>query len=140
MRSYRANLIIMNGNLKSGFTLLEMTVVIMLLLSLMGLGLFVSTKYGDWQTGRSASEQLRNVYSAQRLYLSDNPTTTVASITSAQLIPYLTGDATALPVVKSLDGVTLTIKLDVTPPVFLKGTATYDPSGQPLDSIWDVGQ
>jgi prepilin-type N-terminal cleavage/methylation domain-containing protein len=130
----------MNGNPKSGFTLLEMTVVIMVLLSLMGLGLFVSTKYSNWQTGRAASEQLRNVYSAQRLYLSDNPTATVASVTSTKIIPYLTGGATALPVVKSLEGDTLTIKVDVTPPVFLKGTAIYDPSGQSLDSIWDVGQ
>ncbi len=140
MRSFRAKLIIMNGNPKSGFTLLEMTVVIMVLLSLIGTGLFMSTRYGEWQKGRAASEDLRNVYSAQRLYLSDNPTVVVASITSSQLIPYLTGGLTALPVVKSLEGTTLTIKVDVTPPVFLKGTATYDPSGAPLDSVWDVGQ
>ena len=140
MRSFRANLIIMNGNPKSGFTLLEMTVVIMVLLSLMSLGLFISSKYSEWQTGRAASEELRSVYSAQRLYLADNPTVTVASITATNLIPYLASGATTLPVVTSLEGTTLTIKVDVTPPVFLKGTATYDPSGAPLDSVWDVGQ
>lgn len=130
----------MNSNPKSGFTLLEMTIVILVLLTLMGTGLFVSTKYTEWQKGRTASEDLRNVYSAQRLYLADNPTAVVSSITSANIIPYLANGATALPTVKSLADETLTIKVDVTPPVLLKGTAVYDPSGDSLDSLWDVGQ
>ncbi len=129
------------GNPKSGFTLLEMTVVILVLLTLMGTGLFVTKQYGIWQAGRTASEHLRNVYSAQRLYLADNPTVAVADITAANIIPYLTNRATALPTVESLEGETLTIKVNVNPPVIDDGAGgVYDPSGQPLDSLWDVGQ
>lgn len=132
---------IMNGNLKSGVTLLEMTVVILVLLSLMGTGLIVSTQYKNWQLGRAASEELRNVYSAQRLYLADNPTVAVADITAADLIPYLTSRATVMPTVKSLEGTTLTIKVDVSPPVINNGSGgVYDPSGNSLDSLWDVGK
>lgn len=131
----------MNGKPKSGFTLLEMTIVILVLLTLMGTGLFVSNQYSKWQAGRKASEELRNVYSAQRMYLADNPTVAVASITAADLIPYLTTRATALPTVESLEGNALTIKVDVSPPVISDGgTGIYDPSGQPLDSLWDVGE
>ncbi len=129
------------GNPKSGFTLIEMTVVILVLLTLMGTGLFVTKQYGVWQLGRNASEQLRNVYSAQRLYLADNPTVAVADLTAANIIPYLTNRGTALPTVVSLEGTTLTIKVNVNPPVIDDGAGgVYDPSGQPLDSLWDVGQ
>jgi len=129
------------GNPKSGFTLIEMTVVILVLLTLMGTGLFVTKQYGVWQLGRNASEQLRNVYSAQRLYLADNPTVAVADLTEANLIPYLTNRGTALPTVVSLEGETLTIKVNVNPPVINDGGGgVYDPSGKPLDSLWDVGQ
>lgn len=131
----------MKGNPKSGFTLLEMTVVILVLLTLMGTGLFVSTQYGNWQLGRAASEELRKVYSAQRMFLADNPTIAVEDITANNLIPYLTNGATALPTVESLEGTQLTIKVDVSPPVINGGAGgIYDPSGKPLDSLWDVGQ
>jgi prepilin-type N-terminal cleavage/methylation domain-containing protein len=130
----------MNSNPQSGFTLLEMTVVIMILLALASIGLFASTKYTQWQTGRTASEDLRNVYSAQRLYLADNPTAVVANITEANIIPYLANGATTLPIVKSLANESLTINVSVTPPVFQKGTNVYDPSGDSRDSLWDVGE
>jgi prepilin-type N-terminal cleavage/methylation domain-containing protein len=131
----------MNAKPKSGFTLLEMTVVILVLLTLMGTGFFVSTQYSNWQLGRTASEKLRNVYSAQRLYLADNPTVSVADITAVVLIPYLINGSTAIPTVKSLEGDTLTIKVDISPPVIVAGSGdVYDPSGKPLDSLWDVGQ
>lgn len=131
----------MNGNPKSGFTLIEMTVVILVLLSLMGVGLFVSTQYSKWQLGRTASESLRNVYSAQRLFLADNPTVAVADITAANIIPYLSNNATAIPTIKSIDGDSLTIKVNVSPPVIDDGEdGVYDPSGKPLDSLWDVGE
>ncbi|MDP4780856.1 MAG: type II secretion system GspH family protein [Akkermansiaceae bacterium] len=79
---------------KSGFTLLEMTIVIGMMLTLISVGLGVSKQYGNWQMGRAASEDLRSVYAAQRLYLSDNPTALVSSITDAKLIPYLANRAT----------------------------------------------
>ena len=50
------------------FTLLEMTIVIMVLLALMKIGLFTSTKMDEWKLGRTASETLRGVYAAQRMY------------------------------------------------------------------------
>lgn len=131
----------MKANSKPGVTLLEMTIVILVLLILMSTGLVVSAQYRKWQLGRTASETLRNVYSAQRLYLSDNPTVAVADITPADIIPYLTNRETAIPTVESLEGDQLTIKVNVSPPVINDGSdGTYDPSGNSLDSLWDVGQ
>ena len=131
----------MNANSKSGVTLLEMTIVILVLLILMSTGLVVNAQYKKWQLGRTASETLRNVYSAQRLFLSDNPTVKVSEIEAEDIIPYLTTRETAIPTVESLEGDQLKIKVDVSPPVIDDGSGgTYDPSGQPLDSLWDVGQ
>ena len=123
------------------FTLLEMTIVIMVLLALTGIGLYSSSAIRTWQLGRDASETLRSVYTAQRLYLSDNPTATVSSLTDALLIPYLASHAATMPTVQSLTGTTLTIKITVYPPVVNNGSGgTYDPSGNPKDSLWDVGE
>ena len=126
---------------QKAFTLTEMTIVIVILLVLMKSGFFVFSKMNDWKLGRDAAETLRTVYTAQRLYLADNPTTVVSSLTSTLLIPYLPNDATAIPTVKSLTGVTLNIIVNVYPPVINAGTgATYDPSGSNVDSLWDVGE
>lgn len=126
---------------RTGFTLLEMTVVIMVMLTLIGTGLYVSKQWTNWQLGRTASEDLRSVYAAQRMFLADNPTTTVSSITAAQIIPYLANRATAIPTVKSLEGNTLTIRQNVSPPNINDGSGgIYDPSGSTTDSLWDVGQ
>ena len=123
-----------------GVTLLEMTVVIMVLLALIGMGLYSSTKYSDWKKARAASESLRDVYSAQRMYLADNPTVAVASLTTAVLVPYLPNNLAAMPTVTSLTGTPLTFRVTVSPPVLLSGGAVYDPSGSPNDSLWDVGE
>ncbi|QTN31383.1 type II secretion system protein [Akkermansiaceae bacterium] len=126
---------------RNGFTLVEMTVVIMVLMTLLGTGLYVSKQYGNWQLGRAASEQLRTVYAAQRLYLADNPTATISSITTAQIVPYLPSRATSMPTVTSLTGNTLNIRVNVTPPNINNGSGgVYDPSGSSTDSLWDVGQ
>ena len=123
------------------FTLLEMTVVIMIMMAMLGTGLFVSKKTSEWKLGREASETLRSVYSAQRMYLADNPTAAVSSITTTLLIPYLPNHATAMPTVKSLTGATLAILVNVMPPVINSGSGTsYDPSGRTNDSLWDVGE
>jgi prepilin-type N-terminal cleavage/methylation domain-containing protein len=123
-----------------GFTLLEMTVVLSVLLTLIGTGLFVSRQYGNWQLGRAAAENLRTVHAAQRMFLADNPTTLVANITAAQIIPYLPNQATAIPTVRALTGVTMTIRVNVNPPNINNGSGgIYDPSGSSNDSLWDVG-
>jgi type II secretory pathway pseudopilin PulG len=123
------------------FTLLEMTIVILVLLTLVGVGLFSSKKMGEWRLGREAGETLRTVYSAQRMYLADNPTKLVSEITTSNLIPYLPNNATAMPTVTSLTGSTLSIKVDISPPVINASPGVvYDPSGSSTDSLWDVGK
>ena len=123
------------------FTLLEMTIVIMVVLALIGTGLFVSKKMDEWKLARQASESLRSVYSAQRMYLADNPTATVASLTPTLLIPYLPDKAASMPTVTSLTGTSLSILVNVFPPVINAGSGTtYDPSGNSKDSLWDVGE
>ena len=122
------------------FTLLEMTIVIMMLLALVKIGLFTSTKMDEWKLARTASESLRQVYSAQRMYLADNPTASVASLTSNLILPYIP-NTTVMPTVKSLTGTTLTILVNQSPPVINAGSGVrYDPSGSYTDSLWDVGE
>jgi type II secretory pathway pseudopilin PulG len=125
---------------QKAFTLLEMTVVIMMILAMVKTGLYVSNKMNEWQLGRTASETLRTVYAAQRMYLADNPTASVSAITSTVIIPYLPNNATSMPTVKSLTGATLSILVSQSPPVVVSGTSTYDPSGSSTDSLWDVGE
>ncbi|MBC8125780.1 MAG: hypothetical protein H8M99_01350 [Gloeobacteraceae cyanobacterium ES-bin-144] len=118
-----------------------MTIVIMVLLALIRSGFYVSTQMGEWKRGREASEVLRQVYAAQRLYLADNPTISVSSITSANIIPYLQGGVTTMPTVISKTGTTLSIIVNVSPPVINSGNGTaYDPSKFTNDSLWDVGE
>ena len=126
---------------KRGFTLLEMTIVIMVLIALMKMGLYGSRKMDEWRLGRAASESLRSVYTAQRMYLADNPTTSVTNISTAMVLPYLPNNVTVMPSVKSLTGATLNILVNVSPPVINAGSGvTYDPSGSNSDSLWDVGE
>lgn len=126
---------------RQAFTLLEMSVVLMVLMALISTSLFVSKKTDEWKLGRQASESLRTVYAAQRMYLADNPTVAVSNITATLLIPYLPNQSTSIPTVKSLTGATLTILITVSPPVVNNGSGvTYDPSGSSTDSLWDVGQ
>jgi prepilin-type N-terminal cleavage/methylation domain-containing protein len=125
---------------KGGFTLLEMTIVIMVLLALMKIGLFTSSKMDEWKLGRAASETLRSVYSAQRMYLADNPTVAVTDLTTALVIPYLPNNVTVMPTVKSLKGTSLPILVNVSPPVINASGVAYDPSGSNNDSLWDVGE
>ena len=126
---------------RSAFTLLEMTVVILVLLSLVKIGLFTSAKMDEWKLGRAASETLRSVYAAQRMYLADNPTVSVANLTTTLIIPYLPSNVTVMPTVKSLSGSTLSILVNVSPPIINSGSGVaYDPSGSNKDSLWDVGE
>ena len=70
-----------------GATLLEMTIVILVLLTLVGIGVYSSGKISEWKLGRDAGETLRVVHTAQRMYLADHPTTLVTNITAADLVP-----------------------------------------------------
>ena len=75
------------------------------------------------------------------MYLADNPTASVSTLTSTLLIPYLPNQATSMPTVKSLTGANLSILVNVSPPVINAGSGTtYDPSGSSKDSLWDVGE
>lgn len=121
-------------------TLLEMSMVICILLALMSTGFFISGKVGEWKLAREAGETLRSVHAAQRMYLSDNPTTNVADITEAALIPYLPNRAAAMPTITTIKGDTATIRVNVSPPVVMVGGSVYDPSGSSTDSLWDVGE
>lgn len=123
------------------FTLLEMTIVIMVLIALMSIGLFTFRKMDEWKAGRAAAEQLRKVYTAQRMYLADNPTAAVTSLTTAMLLPYLPDNQAAMPPVTSLQGANLTYRVTVSPPVIVTAAnVVYDPSGSSTDSLWDVGE
>lgn len=123
------------------FTLLEMTMVILVMMVLIGAGFVATNKMDEYKLGREASETLRTVYTAQRLYLADNPTKTVSAIVDADIIPYMRSSASSLPTVKSLTGTQLTIIVNRSPPVINAGSGVpYDPSGSSTDSLWDVGQ
>ena len=125
---------------RAAVTLIELTVVIALILILVGIAIPVGNGYRDWQQGVGAGERLQAVYTAQRLYLSDFPTTNVAALTPADTIPYLPDNTTALPMVEDLDGNPLTFNIVVSPPTLLDAAGTvYDPT-RPGDGQWDVGR
>lgn len=126
---------------RGGFTLIELTVVISILVVLMSTGIFFSSAIEDWKRGRDASETLRGVYVAQRSYIADNPTSSLSSLTQAKLLPYLPSGAGTFPTVTTLDGQIYSIKVTASPPVVVDGSGvTYDPSNNPKDSLWDVGE
>lgn len=123
-----------------GFTLLEMSIVIMILMALISMGIYTSRATDDWKLARAASENLRSVYTAQRMYLADHPTDLVASLTAVKLLPYMPNNA-PIPTVKSKTGAALAIILNQFPPVIdAGGGVVYDPSGSNKDDLWDVGK
>lgn len=130
---------------RKGFTLIEMSLVIFILIMLLSFGFGLSSAITNWKLGRTGSETLRTVYTAQRTYLADHPTTAVTALTPAMIIPYLPNGAAAMPTCISLTNTTLYPRVNVSPPV-LTATAgniagvAYDPSGKSNDSLWDVGE
>lgn len=134
---------------RKGFTIIEITVVLAVLLVLIGIFVYSYGGYQDWKKGSEAGTRLRAVYAAQRTYLAEHPTVQVADVTAADIIPYLSGGAgfltTAKPtvadleaadlVVEDLDGNSLVIIVSTSPPTI---TGDYDPSGKD-DGLWDVG-
>jgi type II secretory pathway pseudopilin PulG len=125
----------------SGFTLVELSLVIFVLIALMTSGIFFSSAVSKWKAGREASETLRSVYVAQRTYLADHPTQPIDTLTEAELLPYIPNKPSSFPKVEGLDDVMRSIDVTVSPPVVTDGGgAIYDPSGKPDDSLWDVGE
>lgn len=130
-----------SARFKAGLTLIEMTVVILVLLGLTG-GFFVTVgPVADWQKGRVASSILRDIEVAQRQFLADHPQRQVSTLTVAEVSSYLPGSPASLPTMVDLDGNTLVAKIDVSPPVAATSSGqVYDPSANRNDSLWDVGQ
>jgi type II secretory pathway pseudopilin PulG len=123
---------------KSGFTLVELTVVIAVIIVLVSVASLAAKPYYAFRDGRTAGEMLRAVKAAQLLYLSDNPSTAVTALTQTLLLPYMpNGTWPTLPMVGA---VTPTINCTQFPPVALLSGVTYDPSGSTTDGLWDVGQ
>jgi len=118
-------------------TIIEITLVLAILVSLAALSLVAVGGMDKWKKGKAAAESLRQVYLAQKTFMADHPTNSVAALTDADLIPYLPSGATTIPTVEKLDGSFVGIVLTVMPPVVV---GPYDPSGSLEDSLWDVGK
>ena len=88
---------------RAGLTILEMTVVIVVLLTLIGISMYSMSGYREWQRGSEGSRVLRMVYNAQRTYLAEHPTESVSSLTAEKIIPYLSGNLSALPTAEDMD-------------------------------------
>jgi len=118
----------------------ELTVAIAVVLVLVGVSSLAIKPYYAYRDGRAAGEMLRSVKAAQLMYLSDNPSAALSTLTggtTGNLTPYMpTG---AWPILPSVNGVTPTINCTVFPPVAVLSGTTYDPSGSPTDGLWDVG-
>ncbi len=124
-----------------GFTLVELSLVIAILIALMSTGMFFSTAIEKWRAGKEASEVLRGAYVAQRMYLADHPTTAVSSLTRTAILPYYPNRPATFPQIEGLDHQARDIKVSVSPPVIVNGDgSTYDPSGKSNDALWDVGE
>lgn len=123
---------------KGGFTLVELSVTIAMILVLVGGASLGIQPYLAYRDGRASGEMLRAVKAAQLMYLSDYPSTPVTSLTQALILPYMPhGTWPTLPLV---NGVAPTINCAVFPPVAILGGTIYDPSGSPTDGLWDAGQ
>ena len=126
---------------RAGVTLIELTVVIFIILSIMGATMYFAGNIGEWNKGKKASAALREVYVAQRSYLADNPRKSVDSLTSNDLIQYLPSGGATLPQVEDLNGNSLSFDVTKSPPLLTEaGGGVYDPSGSSTDSLWDVGE
>ena len=125
--------------LSKGFSLIEVTLVIGLMLALATIVAYTVSSIGDWRNGRDAAEKLRSVYLAQKSFLADQPAKDITTFTETELVPYLPGNPGAMPTQLGNDGEALEFNFHVMPPVLTFGGTPYDPSGSPRDGLWDVG-
>ncbi len=123
-----------------GFTLLEISLVMGLILGLSVMIGFGYHSVSDWKQGKNAGLSLQAVYAAQRAYMADNPTALISAVTAAQLSAYLPQGWSSLPSFVGKNGEVLTLKFSVMPPILLSGSLPYDPSGKTTDGLWDVGE
>lgn len=125
---------------RSGFTLIEISLVIGLLLGLATFATMNIMAVRDWQKGKDAGLALQAVFSAQRSYMADHPAAEIATVSAAKLVPYLPQGWSAIPAVSSLDDDPLAVDHSVMPPRLLLGGSVYDPTQSGSDGLWDAGQ
>jgi prepilin-type N-terminal cleavage/methylation domain-containing protein len=129
-----------NHRLRAGFSLIEISLVLALIISLcVGMGIGISNMQ-RWKKGKNASVALQAVYAAQRAYMADHPTADIAEVSSAQIESYLPQGWPSIPTVTGLSGEALSVDFGVMPARLVHGGATYDPSGKSDDGLWDVGE
>lgn len=125
---------------RAGFSLIEISLVISLMLGLAAIVGFNIAAMQAWQAGKTASLNLQAVYAAQRSFMADHPSADIATVPKEQLQGYLPDGWSTLPVFVSLDYDALELDHTSMPPrLFLSGTL-YDPSDNTSDGLWDVGQ
>ena len=125
---------------RRGFTLIEISMVIGLLLALTTFATMNVSAVRDWQRGKDAAISLQAVFAAQRAYMADHPTAEIADVSSVDLQTYLPQGWASIPTATSLRGETLTVNHLVMPPQWQLGVTVYDPSGNGSDGLWDTGQ
>ncbi len=123
----------------SAMTVIELSLTLALMLSFASIAVFSVSGMKKWKLARIAGEEVRAVYLAQKSYLADHPVAEVAELSSADILPYMSGGRTEMPSVKSLENEMLSIDFNKMPPVVVSAGATYDPSDSDSDSLWDVG-
>ena len=121
-----------------GFSLVELAATIGVLMTLAGIVSLNVQPYYAYRDGRAAGEMLRSVKAAQLMYLADNPSTSVSSLTQSGLLPYMPNGA--WPTLPKVNGQQPTINCTVFPPVAVLSGSTYDRSPSTTDGLWDVGQ
>jgi prepilin-type N-terminal cleavage/methylation domain-containing protein len=118
---------------KSGFTLVEMSVVIAVILILAGAASLCIKPYLDYRDGQKATETLQTVKAARLMYLSDHPATDLANLTQADLLPYMPNGVWPNPELPLVNGVP-------PPTINFTGftvTSSYQPPGSPINGLWD---
>ena len=128
------------GGRAAGFTLLEISLVIALMLSLSMLAGVTIQSIQEWNKAKTAALSLQAVYAAQRSYLADHPTTDIQNVSSSDLAPYLPEGWSTMPTAVGLEDESLTVNHKVMPPYLTAGTSRYDPSKTQSDGLWDAGQ
>lgn len=122
-----------------GFTIVEMTLVLSIILGLSAIGFLGLQSYNKYSDGLAAGGVLKAVAAAQKSYLSDNPTQTYANLTTDNLAPYMPSGTWPT----NYNGYPLpdncSVNVTVYPPVATLNGATYDPSASTSDGLWDIG-
>lgn len=140
----------------AGFTLIELSLVIALILGLAMLGTYSIDEFQRWQKGRNAGLALQAIYEAQRAYMADHPTADPSTLQETDLIAYLpqgwgadSGISSITQLlthgkVSGINAEALTVDVLRMPPVLMLSGAVYDPtatrSGGAWDGLWDSGE